>query len=484
MATQSDSAASDVQILLEIAESLLGDGDPAGALQVFTDVLAAEPRNVHALVGKARALMSLDRDEQALRFLELATTAEPELAPSWMLLGTAALATGNGEAAARAFAQAQRLGVAPSESYLNLARAAYFALDLEKARDYAQLALTEDPGSEDARSWSEALGGIADYAAFLVDVGRAHCRRGRFETGLELLLRSLEEKETFAAHLFAGRALLALQRLAEAETHLNAALELQPRDVEVLNDLATTMAFAGRDTDALTTLDDLLAVDPENVDGLTTRARLLLRAGDTPAATPVIERLIATATERPDTWLLEAWRLKSAGRGKRARLATEHAVALDALNAPPWLEAGAILAELGDAAAAELCRARYLYLIEEEDTASRPDSGTLREVQVESRELDEMELKPDELAQAWRDRAIFYSALGELERAAMYLDRLVAELPQYETAEVAYQRGVLLMRLGDSERARAAFERALHIDASSEATRIALAELDASSPSR
>jgi len=477
MAIRSTVHDADTATLLEIGESLLADGDPAGALQAFNDALVNAPREVGALVGKARALMTLDRDEQAIRFLELATTARPDLPAPWMLLGTAALACGNGEVAARAFAQAQRLGMAPSEGYLNLARAAYFALDLEKARDYVQLALTEEPGNDDARAWSETLGAIPDRAAFLVDAGRSHCRRGRFEKGLALFLESLALEDSPSAHAFAGRALLALQRPAEAEEHLRAALQARPDDVEALNDLASAQALSKNDAAAAETLDRLLTIQPEHVDGLITRARLLLGAGDAVAATAVIQKLKTLATDRADTWLLEAWRLKGAGRGKRARLSAEHAVSLDVLYPPPWLEAGALLRELGDAATAELCRARYLHLIGEEDTSSRADAGTLRDAQTESRELDEMELQPDDLAQAWRDRAVFYAALGELKRAVMYFDRLVAELPQYQTAELAHHHGVVLLRLGDVERARAAFERALKLEPGAAAPRVALEQL-------
>ena len=190
------------------------------------------------------------------------------------------------------------------------------------------------------------------------------------------------------------------------------------------------------------------------------------------------------ASDRPDTWLLEAWRLKAAGRGKRARLAVERAVALDALYPPPWLEASSILGELGDTALAGLCRSRYLHLIGEENAA--PGSGvadTLRDVAAECKELDELELQPDELAEVWRDRAVFYAALGELPRALTYAGRLAAELPQHETSGAAFQRGIILQHLNDIEGARTAFQRALQLDPSSEPAKTALARLDSSLPS-
>jgi len=465
MVTQAGQTDSDLEVLLEIGESLLSDGDAAGALQAFTEVLARAPRNADALVGKGRALMTLDRDAQAVRFLELATTARPDQPTPWMLLGTAALADGNGDVAARAFARAQHLGLAPSESYLNLARAAYYSLDQQKAHDYAQLALTEDPGNDGARAWSEALDAIPDRAAFLLDVGRAHCRRGRFEKGLTLFLESLALEPSPVAHALAGRALLALQRPSEAEEHLTAALALKPDDVEALTDLASAQALAGRNAEAGQTLEHLLAIEPENTDGLTTRARLLLRAKDAASTAAVVGKLVALAPERADTWLLEAWRLKAAARGKRARLAVERAVSLDTQYAPPWLEAAALLAELGDAAIADLCRGKYLNLIGERDvTRSGEPASTLRDIDVESRELDELELQPEELARAFDNRAVFYAALGELSRARRYYDRLADELPQHETSDMACRRGILLLQLNDIPSARTALQRALQLD--------------------
>ena len=95
----------------------------------------------------------------------------------------------------------------------------------------------------------------------------------------------------------------------------------------------------------------------------------------------------------------------------------------------------------------------------------------------------ELELQPDELARAWGDRAIFYAALGELSRALKYSDRLAAELPQHETSDAALQRGILLLQLNDTAGARAAFERALQLDPSSEPAKTARARLVSSLPS-
>jgi tetratricopeptide (TPR) repeat protein len=286
-------------------------------------------------------------------------------------------------------------------------------------------------------------------------------------------VQSLEDADSFAAHLYGGRALVALQRPVEAGAEFRKALALQPDNPEALNDLAEVQLQAGEDAQAGEAFDRVLAAEPHNADGLAGKARVLLRAGDANAAASLLKELIAAAPNKPDTWLLEAWRLKAAGRGRRARLAMERAIALDTLFPPSWMEAAALFDGMGDASIAGLCRHKAMYLTGEDDTAERGKSeGVLRDVETESAELDELELQPEELAAAWSNRAAFYAALGELECALKYLDMI-------ETEALARHRGSILLKLNNISGSRAAFERALELDPNSEQALLALQRLDA-----
>ena len=469
-----------IQALLEIAMSLVSDGDPEGALQVYNDILALTPRNGEALIGKGRALMGVGRYDQAVRFLERASESESGRADVWGLLGTAALAAGNGETALGAFKHLQRFGVEPAENYLNMARAAYYSLDLELARDYVDLSTAENPNLKMAKEWESALKGIPNHPAFLVDVGRAHCRTGRFEQGLSLFLTSLKEQETADGHLYAGRAMLALGKAAEAVEHLLRARELDEKNTELLPDLASALALAGNSEQSALIYEEILATKPDDVEALVGRTQLLLQQSDSAAARPFIDRLIGLAPQHPETWILEARALVYDGDKFNARLAAERAIVRDTHSPLTWLAAAELMQLVDQPGLAQLCRGRAEFA----DTGkARSSSGqqppTLSEPSAEIAALDGAVLPDAAMAQALRNRVTVYGNLGLVERALQYLRLLTTRLPQYETEELARHEGSLLLKLHDPSAARRAFQRALELDPGSQRAKLALERLDA-----
>lgn len=458
---------SDTPSLLQIAESLLRDGDAEGALHVYGDVLALSPREGDALIGKGRALVALNRDAQAIRFLERATELQPGSAVAWMLLGTAALGAGDGEIAGRAFSTLQNLGIEPAENYLNLARAAYYSLDVDASRDYIQLSLAEDPKNEQALAWQQALDSLNSHAAFLIDVGRSHCRRKRFEQGLNLFTKALAEEDTYDGHLYGGRALLALGRHNEAVVELQKGSALRPDDTTVLKDLAMALALDGKGSEADETYDRILAAEPDSVEALVGKANLAV-AQETDALSQLVDRLLKLAPERPETWILQGWRLKAEGQRVRARLSAERGIARNVFSAEGWVAAAGLLDELGHIALARMCQEKALFEASGQTPEEQPrDAASLPGIDDESAALDALELQPTEMVEALQNRAIMYAALGELKRGLHYLDMALTRFPRLETEELQRHRGVILNRLGETDRAREAFSRALEIDSSS-----------------
>src|SRR5882724_8651539 len=64
-----DKIAGGAQDLLAQAEAALADGDPAGAAEIYTAVLAEEPANVAAMAGLARAYVTAKEFEKAKQIL-------------------------------------------------------------------------------------------------------------------------------------------------------------------------------------------------------------------------------------------------------------------------------------------------------------------------------------------------------------------------------------------------------------------------------
>ena len=469
----------DIPALLDIGVWLMNGGDPEGALQVYNDVLAAAPRNADALAGKGHALAALGRYDQATRFLQRACEVEPERDSVWGALGAAALASGNGEVALKAYARLQHSGVDPAENYLNMARSAYFALDLERSKDYVDLALAENPTLESAKEWEAALGALPDHAAFLIDAGRTHARRGRFEQGLALLLASLKERDSAEGHLYAGRAFLALGRAAEAAEHLAIARKTNAQNAGLLTELASALALSGDTAQARQVFDEALAANSEDEDALLGKAELLLESGDSSSTRPLINRLIELSPVNPSVWFLQARTLAHDGRKVGARVAAERGVVHDTHSPVVWLAAAEIMSAIGQAGLSRLCHARAKFA----ETGKTPadafeESPTFPALSTEIAELEGIELPDERMSEALRNRVTFYANLGQVERGLQYLELLLQRYPQSETEELRRHHGSLLLKMGDAKGARQAFERALELDPNSERARLAIERLD------
>lgn len=224
----------DTHALLEIGGSLLEQGELRTALSAFDQVLTHRPDSLSALLGSAIALVQIGAPEQAYRYVDLAIDLAPESAVVWRTATSVALAAGDGPMARHA--AVRRLGISADgiDGLLDLTLAAMFDLDYPLSRDAAAEAVRVEPESDAARFWHEKLASISSERQWLVEVGRAHCRRGRYARGLELFDRALDLGDSYDAHLYAGRALLALGAAKAADAQFHAALELVPGDTEAL----------------------------------------------------------------------------------------------------------------------------------------------------------------------------------------------------------------------------------------------------------
>ncbi|MCK5213303.1 MAG: tetratricopeptide repeat protein, partial [Dehalococcoidia bacterium] len=373
-----------------------------------------------------------------------------------------------------------RFGVEPAQNYLNLARSAYYSLDLERARDYIDLSTAENPDLALAKEWESALKAIPNHATFLVSVGRAHCCRGRFEQGLVLGLTSLKEQESVDGHLYAGRAMLALGKPTEAVEHLLRAREMDATSTELLPDLSSALALAGDSAQSARIYEDILTAAPDDVDALIGRAQLLLQEKDSSAARPLVKRLISLAPQHPETWILQSRTLADEGDTFNARLAAEKAIVSDSRSPLTWLAAAELMQMVNQTGLSQLCRGRAEFADTGKSHATAGEQPpVLPELSAEMAALDNAGLPDGHIAEALRNRATVYANLGQVERALHYLRLLTTRLPQYDTEELARHEGSLLLKLHDSSGARHAFERALELDPNSQRARLALQRLDA-----
>lgn len=234
----------DMDTLLEIGGSLLEQGELRESLSAFDQVLTRQPYSLPALLGSAVALVRLGAPEQAYRYVDLAIDTSPENAAVWRTATSVALAAGDGPMAKRAAIRRLEISTDGIDGLLDLTLAAMFDLDYPLARDAAAEAARVEPDSEIARFWHEKLASVSSEQQWLVEVGRAHCRRSRYARGLELFDRALDFGESYDAHLYAGRALLILDAPEAANEQFHAALALAPGDTEALAGLGMSVELA------------------------------------------------------------------------------------------------------------------------------------------------------------------------------------------------------------------------------------------------
>ena len=466
------------------ATLLLAD-DVEGAEAAYDAALSLAPGDRDALVGKAQALLAGGRPGEAVRYLRAAAASSSDDADLWRLLGGAALAAGMGEEAGVAFSRLQSLAGADAETYLNLAVAAFYALDLERAREYATLALVEQPDNGEARAWERSLAGLGGAGDLLVEVGRAHCRVGRLERGVELFERALAADGPREARMYLGRALTGLGRYEEAAAQLEQALAAAPQRREVLVDLATARFFLGEHQRAAALYDEALNAAPDDTAAMVGRGQVELAAGHLDEAAELLHRALSIEADRSDAWFLLARVHRLRGEGGQLRAAADRALLLAGAAPAAWELAGRMLwsgAERGLARlywdkAGSLSPASRGGPAESEQAAAAGDEPAVTPDPVEElAALDVLVASDPGLAFAYRDRATIYGLLGEFEAAAAYLASLWERNPADRSTALACERGDVARAAGRFVEAAARYEEALALHPALETATAALVE--------
>lgn len=160
---------SDPLVLIEYANLCMRRGDIAQSAAIAEKILEQNPSDVRALNLKARGLMKLGKEDEAIRILESANVLSPKNPDRLVALGKALLKKGATKESGKYFEEA--LGVAPDHS---------------EARDGSvQVKLTEG----DAMGAFELFRNSAseeEAASFFNNAAIQAVRRGQFDEALEL----------------------------------------------------------------------------------------------------------------------------------------------------------------------------------------------------------------------------------------------------------------------------------------------------------
>jgi tetratricopeptide (TPR) repeat protein len=253
-------------------------GDKAKSYQRLDAALAKDPKNVSALAMKARLLLSDNKVTDALAAAKAASDADPKSADAQLMQGRVQIVRGELEPARQTFKQVLEIDPRNVEAQMQLARLHLQRLEIPTAIDFAKQGAHGNPDNLEAR---------------LLYVRTLEVRNQDFDRA-EDELKQLARRFPNAPGVYNAFADLAIARNdgAAARRAFDAALKLDPNNVDALSGIASLAAAAGKLNDARTLVDAKLAATPNSPGLLFLSAKIAIVANDHAGAEKLLRRVI------------------------------------------------------------------------------------------------------------------------------------------------------------------------------------------------
>ena len=298
---------------LEDANALTHRGDDEGAVRLLRAALAQDPRMVDVWGQLATALRRLGRRDEAIaafqKALEL-SNGSPQLALVAAMTQFEANRLDEAERHAELAVPSE-----PKRAYELLIRIALARPDLQRAYDLFQRSAAAGAASEEMRRQvalllarqgraGEAIGLLEPAAAggdaqTLTALGLAYVEAGRRPEALAVFQRAVDtapaDPATARAHQELGSLLLAMDRPAEARTHLRRAVELNDQLASSWNTLGVALYRLEGPAPALEAWQRAVALDAKQYDALFNIGLVAASAGRAQEARQALRQFVATA---------------------------------------------------------------------------------------------------------------------------------------------------------------------------------------------
>lgn len=239
------------EIRLQIARDLYELGDFEDSLKQYDAVSREQPNSGQAAVGKAKALLSLDRDSEA-KAIALQLSGEGETrGDGHYLLGKIAAKQNNHKEAVLQFTRAGKNKPEVVDVWLSLMQSYTEINQLPKAVNALAQGIKHNP---------EAF-------ELYLSAGKIELERQQFSEANAYLDKAvlLEPKSLVAQKLYA-RGLFATRNYRSANFHAEAAARIDPEDVDVLVLQADIANYQGKTGSAIEFLKTAINLDPASPD--------------------------------------------------------------------------------------------------------------------------------------------------------------------------------------------------------------------------
>ncbi|TPK97633.1 MULTISPECIES: YaiO family outer membrane beta-barrel protein [unclassified Mesorhizobium] len=302
--------------------------------------LAQTVDELYASAVKARQAQHFD---EAADLLKRALALKPDDADALVQLGFAELGRNDLQAARDAFSKA--LSIAPTyrDASFGMAEVEFRSGNLDAALPLAETVAKADPANADAAALVENIRKAKQPAASKpksarvapAAVKKPHRRPDRV-SGL------MEE----------GRRLREAGKLPEAEKVYRRALELSPKNTDILVALGLVVGSSQRFDEAGHFFDRALAIRPGLLDARLGKVRLAIWQGDTPRARALIDEALASAPDNAEALDLDGRIALLEGDNRRAGQSFQRVLALEPKNAEALVGIGDVRRAEGDDEAA------------------------------------------------------------------------------------------------------------------------------------
>ena len=408
----------DVAVQLKTGTYLLGARRGDDALARADAVIKLEPGNVEAHVLRGNALGGLNDLEKALKEMEEALRLDPTRGATYTQVGLVESARGHQVEAEAAFKRAVELAPTWTEGRLALANFYWASRRHDDAARVLEAALKQSPDNERANH---------------------------------------------AMAIFS----LATGRIREAEQYLKQLANISKTDAAAYS-LSDYYIATRRPRDAIALLTRVATTSQSSTEARRHLARAYASAGSSDKAYALIDQILAETPNDAQTTLLKGQLLLSENRREEAVATVQGAVKAEPSSAAAQFTLGRVYTARGDLAGAQAAF-REVLRINPSAAAAQTELSLLQlagATPFDSLSTAEAAVtnQPDRLDTRL---ALVRSLLAtrQFDRAQKELQALLAARPQ--VAAVQVQVGVLAASRNDVASARAAFEKAMALDASS-----------------